>query len=223
MPSLNHLSHRYFDREAARFDAIYQDRKPLVQRLVDALFRRVIHRRYELVVNAVSAPGRSILDVGCGSGRYGIELARRRAARCVGVDAASAMIDLARSESARQGLSDRCSWEVSEYLSWKSDATFDVVLAMGYFDYLEEPEPHLDKMIAQARSLVFASFPKRWEPRVPLRKLRFKLAAAYVRFYSKREARALFERMGGLPFLAVIDLGRDYIAIFDVGSFRRRA
>ena len=223
MPSLNHLSHRYFEREAARFDAIYQDRKPLVQRLVDALFRRVIQRRYQLVVNAVSAPGRSILDVGCGSGRYGIELARRGASRSVGVDAAAAMIALAQSEAQRQGLSDRCIWEVAEFLSWKNQETFDVVTALGYFDYLEEPEPHLERMIAQARSLVFASFPKRWELRAPLRKLRFTLAGAYVRFYSKAEARALFQRIGGLPFLALIDLGRDYIAIFDVGSFRRRA
>jgi ubiquinone/menaquinone biosynthesis C-methylase UbiE len=86
----------YFEREAGRFDAIYERDKPARQRLGDWLFRRVILERYSLVVNAIGAPGSSVLDVGCGPGRYGIELARRGARRCVGVDVAAAMLGIAR-------------------------------------------------------------------------------------------------------------------------------
>src|SRR2546422_1074558 len=132
--------HSYFDREAERFDAIYERDKPLHQQIGDALFRRVIHERYSLVVNAVGAPGRSFLDVGCGPGRYGIELGRRGAKHCHGVDVAQQMIDIARTEAARAGVGERCSFEVSDFLSWHGDAKFDVVAAMGYFDYLEAPE-----------------------------------------------------------------------------------
>src|SRR5438552_2322913 len=86
----------YFEREAARFDAIYERDKPIHQRIVDAVFRRVIHERYSLVLNAIGASGSRVLDVGCGPGRYGIELARRGAERCLRVDVSSPMIESAR-------------------------------------------------------------------------------------------------------------------------------
>jgi ubiquinone/menaquinone biosynthesis C-methylase UbiE len=73
----------YFNREAARFDAIYDQRKPWTQRIVDRLFRGVVVERFRLICNL--APGSdawSVLDVGCGSGRYAIALARAGARRC---------------------------------------------------------------------------------------------------------------------------------------------
>src|SRR5258706_3921896 len=181
------LVHSWFEREAERFDAIYEKEKPLYQQLGDAIFRRVIHERYSLVVNAIGARDATLLDVGCGPGRYGIELARRGAKRCLGVDVAANMIDIARAEAERAGVGDRCAWEVSDFLSFRGDEKFDAVVAMGYYDYLEDPRAHLEKMIALASGHVFASFPKRWEPRVPLRLLRFALQRGFVRFYSRGE------------------------------------
>src|SRR5204862_3728974 len=95
------LVNSYFNREAERFDAIYERDKPMHQRLGDTLFRRVILERYSLVVNAIGGPGATVLDVGCGPGRYGVELARRGAARCVGIDVAANMIEIARTQAAR--------------------------------------------------------------------------------------------------------------------------
>jgi 2-polyprenyl-3-methyl-5-hydroxy-6-metoxy-1,4-benzoquinol methylase len=213
----------YFDREAERFDAIYDRDKPVRQRLGDWLFRRVILERYSLVVNAIGAPGSSILDVGCGPGRYGIELARRGAARCVGVDVAAAMIDIARREATKAGVSSRCEWAVSDFLSHPSAEQFDAVVAMGYFDYLEDPLPHLGKMIGHARGRVFASFPKRWTLRTGLRLIRFNLARGFVRFYSHGEVLALFREAGHISCLALVDLGRDYVAIYDAGAAAVRA
>ncbi|MSP59301.1 MAG: methyltransferase domain-containing protein [Myxococcales bacterium] len=214
--------HSYFDREAERFDAIYDKEKPLHQQIGDALFRRVIHERFSLVLNAIGAPGRTLLDVGCGPGRYGVELARRGAARCLGVDVAQPMIDIATAEAEKAGVADRCAWQVSDFLSWQSDEPFDAVVAMGYYDYLEDPLPHVEKMIGHTRDRLFASFPKRWEVRTPLRVLRFQLARGFVRFYSRPEVIDLFRRAGQLPFLALVDLGRDYLAIYDAGAARAR-
>jgi 2-polyprenyl-3-methyl-5-hydroxy-6-metoxy-1,4-benzoquinol methylase len=208
----------YFNREADRFDAIYDRDKPLHQRLGDRLFRRVILERYSLVVNAIGAPGASVLDVGCGPGRYGIELARRGAVRCVGVDVASAMIEIARREADRAGVASACTWHVSDFLSYQSPDTFDAVVAMGYFDYLEDPLPHLRKMIGHAEGRVFASFPKRWTVRTGLRIVRFQLARGFVRFYSRGEVVDLFRQAGSVACLALVDLGRDYVAIYDAGA-----
>jgi 2-polyprenyl-3-methyl-5-hydroxy-6-metoxy-1,4-benzoquinol methylase len=210
--------HDYFNREADRFDAIYGRDKPLRQRLGDSLFRRVILERYSLVVNAIGAPGASVLDVGCGPGRYGIELARRGATRCVGVDVAAAMIEIAKREAAHAGVAGACEWHLSDFLSFAPSCRFDAVVAMGYFDYLEDPLPHLSKMIHHARGRVFATFPKRWTVRTGLRVMRFRLARGFVRFYSRREVVTLFRQAGQIACLSLVDLGRDYVAIYDAGA-----
>ena len=94
-------------------------------------------------------------------------------------------------------------------------------LAMGYFDYMDQPRAHLSKMIELADGRVFASFPKRREPRSPLRKLRFALARGFVRFYSRADVVDLYASAGRVPYLSIVDLGRDYIAIYDAGAARK--
>src|SRR5437762_6874581 len=121
------LVNSYFNREAERFAAIYEKDKPAYQRLGDALFRRVMLERYSLVVSAIGAPNTSMLDVGCGPGRYGIELARRGAARCVGLDVASTMIDIARNQADLAGVAECCEWVVADWLSWSDEDQFDAV------------------------------------------------------------------------------------------------
>jgi 2-polyprenyl-3-methyl-5-hydroxy-6-metoxy-1,4-benzoquinol methylase len=183
----------------------------------------VIHERYSLVVNAIGAPGASVIDVGCGPGRYGIELAKRGAKRCVGVDVATNMIDIAKGEAEKQGVSERCEWHVSDWLAFETGEHFDAVVAMGYYDYLEDPLPHLQKMVACApEGRVFASFPKRWTFRTSLRVMRFKLARGFVRFYSRREVIDLFRAAGKIACLSLVDLGRDYVAIYDAGAAKAK-
>lgn len=205
----------YFEREASRFDAIYEDSKPLHQRVVDNVFRRVIRKRFELICALAPQEGPwSVLDVGCGPGRYALALAARGAMRVVGVDVSAAMIELARAEATRADVAARCSFHASAYLDFVSDERFDVVVATGYFDYLPEPARHLERMVAACRGRVYATFPKRWEVRMPLRKLRFYLERGFVRFYDAGEVRALFSAAGVAPErVALVDLGRDYLAI----------
>ena len=181
------LVQRYFDREAERFDAIYETRKPFHQRLVDR-FRRVVVERFHLVCNlAPTTRHWSVLDVGCGSGRYAIALADRGAGRIVGVDVSESMIELARHESIKAGIDARAEFITSAFLDFDSPEPFDLVVAMGYYDYLDDPLPHLEKMLSHCAGQLFVSFPKRWKIRVPYRKMRFWLERGFVRFYSKRE------------------------------------
>ncbi len=205
----------YFEREAARFDAIYEDRKPLHQRLVDNVFRRVIRRRFELICALAPQAGPwSVLDVGCGPGRYALALAARGAMRVVGVDVSAPMIELARAEATRAQVASRCSFHASAYLDFPSVERFDVVVSTGYFDYLTEPDRHLGRMVAQCKGRIYATFPKRWEVRTPLRKLRFFFERGFVRFYDAGDVRALFAGAGVAPErVALLDLGRDYLAI----------
>lgn len=205
----------YFDRQAGRFDAIYDVRKPFHQQIVDRLFRRVVVERFHLIVNLAPMSGRwTVLDVGCGSGRYSIALARAGAERVVGIDASSSMITLARSEATRVQVADRCDFETVPFNELITDERFDVVVATGYFDYLTDPELHLARMIARCRGRIFASIPKKWEYRVPVRKLRFALEQGFVRFYSRGDLNRMLARAGvERDRVSVIDLGRDWVVV----------
>jgi 2-polyprenyl-3-methyl-5-hydroxy-6-metoxy-1,4-benzoquinol methylase len=215
----------YFNREAERFDAIYESNKPVLDGLIDRLFRGVILERYRLVCNLAPMPGAwSVLDVGCGSGRYAITLAKMGAKRVVGMDLAKAMIDMANADAKNSGLSDRCEFVEADYLDYNDEAKYDAILAMGYFDYLKEPLPHLWKMYDMCQGRIFASFPKRWEFRAPTRKLRFALERGYVRFYSQKQVLDLCAQAGLSPSqYSLIDLGRDWILVAQTEALLSRA
>jgi len=203
----------YFDRESRRFDAIYESNKPVSQRIVDRIFRNVVVKRFELITNLAPMVGPwSVLDVGCGPGRYAISLAQSGAERVVGVDAAASMIDIARSEADRLKVADRCTFVTAGFTEFSTDETFDVIVATGYFDYLPDPGAHLAKMIAHCRGRIFASIPKKWEFRVPIRMARFAYERGFVRFYSRRQLEQLIASTGlDRARVSVIDLGRDWI------------
>src|SRR5207245_302453 len=151
MSSLD-LVREYFNREARRFDAIYAPRKPWHQRVVDRAFRGVVLERFRLICNLAPPPGTwTVLDVGCGSGRYAIALAQAGADRVVGVDVARAMIELAANHAKSAGVSSRCEFRIAPFLDFATDERFDVIVATGYYDYLDDPLPHLRKMLALSR------------------------------------------------------------------------
>lgn len=203
----------YFDRESRRFDAIYETSKPAGQRIVDRIFRHVVVKRFELITNLAPMVGPwSVLDVGCGPGRYAIALAQAGAARVVGVDAAASMIEIARSEANRLKVGARCTFVTAGFTEFSTDEMFDVIVATGYFDYLPDPEAHLARMIARCRGRIFASIPKKWEFRVPIRKARFAYERGFVRFYSQSQLDQLIASTGiDRRRVSVVDLGRDWI------------
>jgi len=206
---------QHFDADSVRFDGIYAERKPFLQRLVDNRIRGVVVERLRLT-RALAPAGTnwSALDVGCGSGRYGLALAALGARRVLGLDFAPRMIELARGAASAAGVESRCAFEVSDYLAFQSAERFDLVLAMGYFDYIPDPAPHLRRMLDSCSGHLLASFPKRWEWRVPVRRARFALHRGYVRFFSRGDLARLVTQSGlddGRAY--ILDFGRDYILI----------
>jgi cyclopropane fatty-acyl-phospholipid synthase-like methyltransferase len=205
----------HFDRDAERFDTIYRSQKRLQYRVVDRLFRQVVVDRFRLVCNLAPLAGSwTVLDVGCGSGRYGTELVRRGADHTLGIDFSERMIALAQSEAARAGVADRCQFEAADFLAYDLPSPFDIVLAMGYFDYLDDPAAHLQRMLGACGVRLIASFPKRWEWRVPIRKVRFRRNQAFVRFYSRNDVERLM-RAANIPAdrFSILSFSRDWIVI----------
>ena len=87
---------RRFEREAESFDAIYRLERSRLSRWFNRVVRKAIFERYEITfAEAGDVAGKAVLDVGCGSGVYAADFARRGARRVVGVDLSAGMLALA--------------------------------------------------------------------------------------------------------------------------------
>ena len=83
--------------------------------------------------------GLSMIDLGCGEGRYTRSFARR-GARMTGVDISPGMLELARQEEVREPLEIRYEVESSTHLSSFADSSFDAgVSAMALMDTPDFP------------------------------------------------------------------------------------
>lgn len=203
----------HFHQDARRFDAIYEEQKGPVSRFIDNVWRGVVRRRFELTLRSLEPlEGKTVLDVGCGSGRYCIAFAARGASRVVGVDFAPAMIEIANDLSARAGVADRCEYRVGGFPEAVPDGPFDYSTALGFFDYVPDPGAMVKAMRERTRSTMIMSFPKSTEWRVPLRRLRFRVAGCPLFLYSERRTRDILAE-AGIDRFDWIPLDRDYIVV----------
>jgi ubiquinone/menaquinone biosynthesis C-methylase UbiE len=181
----------FFDDRATSFDSIYLNESRSA-RAVNRLFRRAIYTRFEIAMReSGDVTGKSVLDVGCGSGRYCIEYARRGAEPVVGIDIAPSMLALARKLAQQEQVQDRCEFVEAEFQQVALRRRFDVVLAMGFFDYVTEPVDTLGKMVQVSKHLVLASFPGRNLIRMHLRAPRYRLQNCPLHFYTETELHEL--------------------------------
>ena len=104
--------------------------------------------------------GARVLDVGCGTGRYSIECAKRGASRVVGIDFAPSMIEFSQKIANQMDVADKCEFICDDFLAHHFDEQFDIVLMLGVFDYIKEPEPIFKKVVSLSPRRFTASFPK---------------------------------------------------------------
>jgi ubiquinone/menaquinone biosynthesis C-methylase UbiE len=152
---------RFFDRQAGHFPEVDDDSAGLLRRGANAAFRRSLRLRFDRVLEkCCPLDGRSVLDVGCGSGAYAIRLASLGAQRVVGIDFAPKMIDLARRRAADNGVSDRCEFLTVDFLTYQPSESFDFVVAMGVMDYVANTAPFTERILQATGRAAFLSFPR---------------------------------------------------------------
>jgi SAM-dependent methyltransferase len=182
-----------FEERAQQFDDLYEDERWLVRTLRPGLFRR---RRLAVdTVAAYDAP--RVLDVGCGSGRIGEFVLGAGAGHYVGVDFSAPMIDLARARLQR--FTDRTDLIVDDFLAAPLTGPFDVVLAVGLFDYLPEPHRFARRMydLTAPGGCVVGSFPTWSWLKGPVRKVRYEWIGNCPIFnYTRRELELMFGASG---------------------------
>jgi SAM-dependent methyltransferase len=160
MNSATNSAQRYFDKVPDRWDALYSHENRW-KYYVNRVLRKGLFDRYAFVFEQCGdLTGKRVLDIGCGTGRFSVECAKRGAARVVGIDFAPAMIEFSRRVAREMGVADRCEFVTDEFITHRFDERFDVVLAMGLFDYVERAEPLFAKLAELAPRKFIASFPK---------------------------------------------------------------
>jgi SAM-dependent methyltransferase len=182
-----------FEERAQQFDDLYEDERWLVRTLRPGLFRR-----RQLSVDTVRAyTDPRVLDVGCGSGRIGEFVLEAGAAHYVGVDFSAPMIDLSRARLQRFGSQTKLI--VDDFLTAPLDGPFEVILAVGLFDYLPEPHRFSRRMfeLTAPGGCVVGSFPTWSWLKGPVRKVRYEWIGNCPIFnYSRRELELMFGASG---------------------------
>lgn len=158
-----------FRAKAQAFDDLYED-----ERLMARLLRPGLFRRRTLAVETVrSYDSPRVLDVGCGSGRIGEFVLEAGASQYVGVDFSEPMIELAQARLAR--FEGKVKLITDDFLTAPIEGQFDVVLAVGLFDYLPDAERFIGRMfeLCAPRGCVVGSFPTWSLLKGPIRKIRY--------------------------------------------------
>ena len=188
---------RYWNDIAANFDAIYSGEKSAFGRALDKWLRKDIYQRFDWVMQkSGDVRGKTVCDLGCGSGRFVAALAKKGAKTVTGVDIAPDMVKLATQLVEKEGVSQVCNLHVSDLLNWKPDQQYDIAIAIGFWDYIAHPPERLSIIRQATRGTFLSAWPRLWTWRMPIRKIRLKVDGCPVYFFRKGQIRTLLKDAG---------------------------
>jgi 2-polyprenyl-3-methyl-5-hydroxy-6-metoxy-1,4-benzoquinol methylase len=205
----------FFSGYAGKWDSLYgkNNKKDPISRFTDNVLRRVIKVRFVKTLEIVKSHGcKSVLDVGCGSGRYVLEFARE-GLQVHGIDFANEMLEIANESLKREALENRASLNQISWQEFEVKQKFDAIVAIGFFDYQEDPASALLKMVQASNKLVIASFPKSSGFLAFQRRIRYQLRKCPLWMYSKRDIEKLILKLDNQKSASILNLGRDYLLV----------
>lgn len=206
----------YFDKVPQQWDALYSHENKL-KYFINKILRKALFERYRLTFEYCgNLAGAKVLDIGCGSGRFSLECAKRGATHVVGIDFAPSMIKYSQNVAKQMGVADKCEFICDDFLSHQFDETFDIVIAQGFFDYIAEAEPIFKKVAVLKPCKFVASFPRFTLIWGIQRKIRYELIRKCPIFnYTKTQLETLFREA---PFdqYKVIEGARGFFGIGEI-------
>jgi SAM-dependent methyltransferase len=189
---------QYWNDVAQDFDAIYTGQnKSGIARALDKWLRSDIYGRFDWVMRkSGNVSGKTICDIGCGSGRFVASLAKMGATRVMGVDVAPEMLKLARELAAKEGVAGRTDFAQMDVIDWNRSDVFDETIAIGFWDYFADPTERLKIIRGMTRERFLSAWPRLWTWRAPIRKVRLTALGCPVYFFSKADVYKYLEASG---------------------------
>lgn len=203
----------YFDKAAVSFDTFYDRKRSAFMQWVDRKFRSDVFERYRMTFEVIEPlSDKSVLDIGCGSGPYVIEAARRGSSKVVGLDMAQGMLDLAKQRAEAAGCIERCQFVLGMFPQDVPQEKFNYAIVMGVMDYIADPLNFLTVLAQQVTDRAVLSFPSKHWFRTPLRKFRYWLKRCPVYFYEPKQIEDLSKVAGfsDLKIEKIPGAGMDY-------------
>ena len=157
----------------------------------------------------------SVLDIGCGPGRYTAAFALQ-GKEVVGVDIAEEMLKIAQDNI--HAINMAADLILGDYLSVHFDRVFDAACLMGFFDYIEDPVPILKKLGTEVTGEFYASFPKSGGLLAWQRRIRYRLRRCPLWLYSKRDVEDALIASGFAECYEIRDFGRDWYVVVQMQS-----
>jgi len=204
----------FFDGFADKFDTLYGGKRNWLMRWLDSKFRSDIYVRFEMTFELLhDFDGKSVIDIGCGSGPYITEAIKRGASHVIGMDPAKKMLDLAKDRVNQLGMSNRVSFIESYFPTNVAIEKSDFAIVMGVMDYIEDAISFLRSLKEVFSEKAVISFPSRHWFRTPLRQIRYKLRRCPVFFYHLPEIEQLIFEAGFRKFdiRKIPGAGMDYV------------
>ena len=201
----------FFESYAESFDSIYghRQKRSIVGRITDRFFRKAMYSRFEKTLSNINNDDiNSILDVGCGSGRYCIEFLKFEK-RVLGIDLADEMIKIASDVCKDQIPNGDIELIQGDYLNYEFDKKFDASVLMGLFDYISNPKVLLGKLKKDTNNIILGSFPKLWNVWTLQRMIRYRIRKCPIYFYTKKQMEDMLKDLG-MNNYEITDNGREY-------------
>ncbi|MCL1941000.1 MAG: class I SAM-dependent methyltransferase [Synergistaceae bacterium] len=186
----------YWNNEAVKFNSIYhEDGK--VKGWLNKLLRSDMEGRYIFALKGAHLDSRpNILEIGCGTGIHTKGFLDSGASSVTGVDLSPEMLKIA---AVRLGkYESRFKLMEGDFLKLKFERAFDVVTAIGVFDYIADPLTFMKKAMSLTNRCFIASFPRSGTLRSRLRSIRLGLKGCPVYFYSEKQLTAMSDECGAV-------------------------
>jgi len=189
-----------FEKIVKEFDEIYDNKGGIFKRLVNKTFRKGMRERVALTLQECHGRNKTVLDIGCGSGRVSFLLAEK-GMKVVGIDYSSKMIELADeylkkyivNKSVKLNVKFMCRNFMKNF---EGNKAFDITVALGVFDYIKNPILFLKKMRNTTKEKMIASYPAKFTFITPIRKVWLWTRNCPVYFYTKNELKAMYDSIG---------------------------